>query len=325
MVMPWPVRSSKASRAVARVFVVALLDTASLPALAADASAPALLGDRQPAERVSVGAGISGGAGVLVLDWPRPVVFAAAIEGDRLILRFARPFEARFAPAVAALSGFLAAGGLYPDRRTAGFALARRDLALRATQDGTRVTVELFPLSPDKPPEVGARPAPLPPPPEPRAGERAAAPVESARALLADGKPGLALAAVAGERGGEAERLRLDAHWRRGDWQAALGSARKLLESLDPAVGLSAAGQRLVLDAAVAATLARDRAALEFLDASFGPAMQGTAYRDPFNLLAKIGAQRDPVESARRAVEAALGLQRFLAQRPLPGLAQVTD
>jgi hypothetical protein len=419
MVLPWPVRSPRARRAGAArpVAVAAALSfraaalgsifafiaavSLSAPALAADPSAPAFPLDRQPAERVSVSAGISGGVGVLVLDWPRPVLFSAAIAEGRLTLRFARPFEAGFAPAVSALAPFLAAGGLYPDRRTAAFALARPDLALRASHDGARVVVELFPLSPETsapagpgprepgPREPGPRepgperPAAAPPPARPDAkpesppisplgtppsvvrgkqaetarvatpgtasvqaktlapgtapgtasalapaapGSRADSPVERGRTLLADGRPDLALAAVAREPGEAAERLRLDAHWRRADWQAASASALKLLENRPQfAAALAAAEQRLALDAAVAATLAHDRAALESLDARFGAAMRAGAYRHPFTLLANTGPQDDPRESARRALEAAEGVQKFLAQRPLPGLVQVTE
>jgi len=436
MVLPWLQFFSVLSRTVvhaldsvrapqpilAIAFALALLAAAAphLPASAADPVAPIRpagariaqsLEPSSPPERVSVSAGISGGVGVLVFDWPRPVVFSAEIAQGRLTLRFARPFEAGFAPAVAALGQFLSAGGLYPDRRTAQFALKRRDLALRTSRDGARVVVELFPLSPDRPgpgepgrsdakpatsrqpaveskppPQAAAQPQAEPPAkPEPPAavvrgrkpeavpgtapgmapamvpgtapgmvpgtapamapgtapgtvaaiapsapGSRPDSRVDLGRARLADGRPDLALAAVAGEPGEPAERLRLDAHWRRGDWRAASASALKLLEKL-PLSGpgaarpaLSAADRRLALDAAVAATLARDRAALESLNARFAAAMQAGAYRDPFNLLASIAPQDDPRESARRAIEAAEGLQRFLAQRPLAGLAQVT-
>lgn len=288
------------------------------------------------AETVAVAGGISNGSGVLVLDWPAPVIFSARIDGDRLVLKFARPFDAVFAPAVAALGDFLLAGGLYPDRRTAVFALKRRDVVLRSYYEGPRVIVELFPLAPEKispsaRPQAAARPKPAPVPapkpvpeparqpalqsaPEPAreaAPPAVLSPVERARVLLAENRPGPALAAVAGESGNDAERLRLDAHWRRGDWKNASAAAMKLCDGL-PAV-LSDSDRRLVLDAAIAASLARDGKTLASLHSRFGAAMEQGEYRYPFRLLAEADESGAPGARARRLIETAEGVQRFLA------------
>ena len=295
------------------------------------------------AETVSVSAAMSNGSGTMVLDWPAPVFFSASIDGGNLVLKFSRPFDAVFAPAVSALGDFLLAGGLYPDRRTAVFALKRRDVVLRSYHEGPRVVVELFPVAPEKippaqKPQTAARPKPDPEPaagpvrqpvrepvsepvskpvskplPEPvREPVRVLSPVERGRALLAENHPERALAAIAGESGRDAERLRLDAEWRRGDWRAASASAQKLSDGFGST--LADSDRRLVLDAAIAAVLARDEPALKNLHARFSAAMDESGYRHPFRLLAEPNDAGDPRERIARLTETAEGVRRFLLE-----------
>ncbi len=286
------------------------------------------------AETVAVSGGISNGSGILVLDWPEPVVFSARIDGGNLVLKFSRPFDAVFAPAVSALGDFIAAGGLYPDRRTAVFALKRRDVVLRSYYEGARVIVELFPLAPEtiSPParlQTAARPAPVPeqargdalqpaPKPAPQPVAQPAPkpapvvlqPVERARVLLAENRPGPALAVVGDVSGADAERLRLDAHWRRMDWKNASASAQKLCDGIS--LPLADSDRRLVLDAAIAASLALDEKSLAGLNSRFGVDMEQGEYRYPFRLLAGADESGDLRERARRLTETAEGVQRFL-------------
>ncbi len=62
------------------------------------------------ADPVKVRAAIHDGYGRLVFNWPRPVPYTAAIEGNQLVLRFGRPIEADVGPAVRALRAYISAG-----------------------------------------------------------------------------------------------------------------------------------------------------------------------------------------------------------------------
>src|SRR5258706_9722118 len=70
-------------------------------------AAVALLLLATSAEAAGLRAASHEGYGRLVFDFDRATQFQAAIEGDRLVVRFEQPFAARLDPAVRALDGYV--------------------------------------------------------------------------------------------------------------------------------------------------------------------------------------------------------------------------
>ncbi len=110
----------------------------SLLAAAALALALPALG----AESVRVRAGLHDGFARLVFDWTTPVKFDVKVEGQRLVVSFARPFEADYAEVLRHLDGYVGAAAPGADGRSVSFPLLRSIDVRAALIDGV-VAVDL--------------------------------------------------------------------------------------------------------------------------------------------------------------------------------------
>ena len=93
--------------------------------------------------------------------------------------------------------------------------------------------------------------------------------------------------------------MREEIYWRRGDWQRAAAASLALALRLPADGALGDTGARAVLDAAVAATLSGDDAALKHLRDRFGAAMELGEYRYPFRLMIGDDASGDALGDVR--------------------------
>src|SRR5258708_27468473 len=116
------------------------------PVCAAVATAAALL-LAGGAEAAGLRAASHEGFGRLVFDFDRATQFQAAIEGDRLVVRFEQPFAAKLDPALRALDGYVARASLSEDRRTATFSLKKR-LGLRSFTNERSAAIDLLDQAP---------------------------------------------------------------------------------------------------------------------------------------------------------------------------------
>lgn len=224
-------------------------------------------------ERVEVRGETAGGNPRLVFDWAEPVSFSAEISDYVLTVRFARPFDAALDAATAALSPYIAAGAIRPDRRTAVFSL-KRELTFRSSPAGKRAVIELIdPAAAKKPARTQtlATPAPKPEPAPPKQTAEKPAP---AKPTAAGPKPGTRV-----ELGQSSDGTRLEVDFGRpvkatasengrnvvvefeGGGPLSLGDLRdrdlKLIEGLDVASGK--AGSQLSLTLADRAQLKPSR------------------------------------------------------------------
>jgi hypothetical protein len=108
-----------------------------LPAVAPAQAAAAL------AEPVVVRAGVHPGFGRLVFEWPRAVAVERRQDGQRVILRFARPLAADLSVAVDHLSAYLRAIGTGIDDHEVALLLAPQVELELATYDERVVAVDL--------------------------------------------------------------------------------------------------------------------------------------------------------------------------------------
>ena len=95
------------------------------------------------AERVTVKAAVHDGFGRMVLAWPAPVAFEAAIEKAALRLRFARPMTADLAPIARALGAYLRDVRLDEDGRVLVARLAG-DFRLRSFRAEKSIVIDLI-------------------------------------------------------------------------------------------------------------------------------------------------------------------------------------
>ncbi|MCS6921178.1 MAG: tetratricopeptide repeat protein [Elioraea sp.] len=106
-----------------------------------------------------------------------------------------------------------------------------------------------------------------------------------------------------------------------GDWAEVASALTAMLREVAPTgASLDAAQRRLVLRAAVAATLAEDQTRLRWLRETYGPAMADGALSEPFRLLAADGAASS---GNARQLAAELQLARSV-QRSLAGGSSMT-
>lgn len=98
-------------------------------------------------------------------------------------------------------------------------------------------------------------------------------------------KPDEALQLIATVEGEDAARLRADTLWRAQRWDQAATAIRALIGEPPADTPLPEEKARLLVDYAVALTLAGDRAAISQLQSTFGAGMQGSAEEPAFLLL----------------------------------------
>jgi hypothetical protein len=136
-----------------------------------------------------------------------------------------------------------------------------------------------------------------------------------ARALAALDRPAEAIAALSGDTGDTAERIRAGIHWRNKEWREAADSFGRLVDR-SAAAGAEADLARLVLSRAVALALAGDDNGVAALRAKHGAMMKKSAFADAFNAVAgpEAGVIRDFRAAAQIAGEID-ALQALLAQR----------
>jgi hypothetical protein len=116
-------------RARLRLACVAFLICAAVPAFAA--------------ERVSVSGGVAGGAGHLEFVWPQEVEYDARVVFGRLLVRFSAPGEFDFSAFQGAMPQFLGDPTVVADGTVVAFPL-QVPVSLRHSQDGSRISIELF-------------------------------------------------------------------------------------------------------------------------------------------------------------------------------------
>jgi tetratricopeptide (TPR) repeat protein len=112
----------------------------------------------------------------------------------------------------------------------------------------------------------------------------------------------------------ETKQLRAEIFWRTQDWPNAAKSIADLVP--EPGNGpLSDANARLVLDWATALTLAGDERTIVRLRSRYLAAMQGTPYKDPFDLMTtpREGGTMDPA-SVRKQIEQAQNFKSFIVE-----------
>ncbi len=113
----------------------------------------------------------------------------------------------------------------------------------------------------------------------------------AAEALSALGKPKHALSMLNGDDSLEADLIRSDVYWASEDWRNASQTLSRIVSKsdADPAKPLSERHARLVLNLAVALTLAGDEEGVSRLRKDFDAAMSASPLRDAFDLIT--GAQ----------------------------------
>ncbi|TVR83004.1 MAG: hypothetical protein EA405_05480 [Rhodospirillales bacterium] len=126
-----------------------------------------------------------------------------------------------------------------------------------------------------------------------------------------------ALALLTADDSVDAERIRIEVGWRRQDWSATAGALGRLAEALgvSPRDALSEAEAHLVLNRAIALTLAHEDAGLAALQDRHGDAMMGSPYREAFQLLVS-GVEGPPGDVRAHldtTVGSATGFQAFLS------------
>ncbi|MCC7045356.1 MAG: hypothetical protein IT562_01465 [Alphaproteobacteria bacterium] len=145
-----------------------------------------------------------------------------------------------------------------------------------------------------------------------------------AQALVQLDKPEEALALIAADDGDPADRLRQDIYWKQADWPQAAKVAARRAERLAPAGGKpekpSAEAATAIMNAAVATSLAGDKKALAALRERYAKAMDQTAQRSAFRLIANGSGSPTDLAQVRQSLETAQGFQQFLnSTRPAAG------
>ncbi len=102
-----------------------------------------LFGGGAWADSVSVRGASHGSYGRIVFDWPEPVLFEAAFQGDRLVVSFGRPIEASYGGLLRALGGYLEDARPGDGGYSVSFGL-KGAFGLRSFDSGNRVVVDLM-------------------------------------------------------------------------------------------------------------------------------------------------------------------------------------
>ncbi|EWY37158.1 hypothetical protein N825_21460 [Skermanella stibiiresistens SB22] len=139
-----------------------------------------------------------------------------------------------------------------------------------------------------------------------------------ARALADLKRYGEAVALLKEDTSQSAELLRVDIAWRGAQWaEAAAGLARVIGPAPPDGTPLSKDKSDLVLNQAVALSLAGDSAGLDKLRAQFTPAMSAGPHADTFRVLARSGQSGNLVDlaSIQSRVKEVGTFQKFIASR----------
>ncbi|MCC6471170.1 MAG: hypothetical protein IT563_22840 [Alphaproteobacteria bacterium] len=146
-----------------------------------------------------------------------------------------------------------------------------------------------------------------------------------AQALVALDKPEDALTLIAADDGDPADRLRQDIYWKQADWPQAAKVAARRAERLAPPAGDKPAkpsdeAATAIMNAAVATSLAGDKKALAALRERYAKAMDQTAQRSAFRLIANGSGSPTDLAQVRQSLETAQGFQQFLnSTKPAAG------
>ena len=135
------------SRLIALLFVFVLLGVGSL---AAAETARVRAGAHEPPGKDAFGR--------IVLEWPAPVDYKAAIESGRLVVRFARPVSAQLAPVMRSLDAYVSNAVVEDEGRTIAFSL-KSEFGLKTYADGPTIVIDLIRLSTVAPPAPKPAPA----------------------------------------------------------------------------------------------------------------------------------------------------------------------
>lgn len=137
-----------------------------------------------------------------------------------------------------------------------------------------------------------------------------------ARALFENGQAARALALLETDTSPEGLGQRADMLWRLKEWPGAAEAIGRLLEvteKAEPAAGLDGRRAGLVMNRAIALTLAGDRQDLERLAENYGEAIAATSYAEPFRLLTDRIGDDMTTRSIAEQLAAASRLETFLA------------
>ncbi|MBX6322033.1 MAG: tetratricopeptide repeat protein, partial [Rhodospirillaceae bacterium] len=148
-----------------------------------------------------------------------------------------------------------------------------------------------------------------------------------ARARLEKGQGDVALALIAGDDSPDGLLLRVDIAWRAQKWADAAAAIGALVEARgeDPAK-LSAEGEQLVLNRAVALSLAADHDGLKALRDRFGDSMGAGPFADAFALLTSDFAEADALKPVAEQLKGVEQVEGFLAAyRKRLQLASLSD
>lgn len=136
-----------------------------------------------------------------------------------------------------------------------------------------------------------------------------------ARAVFQSGRSAEALALLEGDRSRESTLARADMLWQLGEWQGAADALGALLGPADATTvpdKLDAKRAGLVLNRAIALTLAGDRPTLQALAAEYGQAMAETSAAEPFKLLTDTIDEDMATRSIAEQLAAATRLQDLI-------------
>lgn len=137
-----------------------------------------------------------------------------------------------------------------------------------------------------------------------------------ARALFENGQAARALALLESDASPEGIGQRADMLWRLREWPGAAEAIGRLLEvteAAEPGTGLDGRRAGLVMNRAIALTLAGKRQDLERLAGEYGEAIAGTSYAEPFKLLTDRIGDDMTTRSIAEQLAAASRLEAFLA------------
>lgn len=138
-----------------------------------------------------------------------------------------------------------------------------------------------------------------------------------ARALAGLGRHREALAMLEGDDSGEADQIRAEVLWKAGEWKRAAEVLRRVAHAAGARPGrpLDEKQARIVMDRAIALTLAGNELAVARLRENYGAAMDGAPYRDAFRLIAggEVGTTTDVRAAISARVKDTENFQSFLA------------
>jgi hypothetical protein len=135
-----------------------------------------------------------------------------------------------------------------------------------------------------------------------------------ARARVEKGQGDVAVSLVAGDTSADALLLRVDIAWHAQKWaEAATALAALIDERKEDAAKLSSDGAQLVLNRAVALSLAGDHDGLKDLRTRFGEGMSGGSFADAFALLTSDFSEADSLKPVAEQLKGVEQVEGFLA------------